>query len=93
MPHSRTVSPIAKGLAALFTALWYVLLVSSVLVALAVIAWGGNVGLQLGSNGDPNFDAGGKVEMVLPVSFHLDAAAARAISGDLGRTGAMGDAG
>jgi len=89
MPHSRTGSPIAKGLAALFTALWYVLLVSSVLVALALLTWGGHVGIQLGSNGEPNFEAGGNVEMVLPVAFQLDAAAARAISGDLGRTGAI----
>jgi hypothetical protein len=89
MAHSSTRPPVARGLAALFTALWYVVLVTSVLVALTLIVWGGDVGLQLGPHGEPNFDAGGKVEMVLPIAFQLDAASARAISTDLSRTGSI----
>ena len=91
MTRSPTPQAVARGLTALFTGLWYLLLSISVLIAL-LFTWGVNVGVQLGPNGEPNFEAGGKAEMVLPVAFELDADVTRVISADLGRTGAIEDA-
>lgn len=89
MTPSSTGSTLATGLAGLFSALWYAVLISSVLVAVAVIAWSGDVGIQLGPEGGPNFEMGHNVEMVLPVSFQLDQTTARLTSADLGRMGTL----
>jgi hypothetical protein len=79
---------VAKGLAALFTVLWWwVVLASSVLVAL--VPWGLNVGVQIGPNGEPNFVAGSGAQMVLPVAFELDAGASRVASVDHRNGGAI----
>jgi Protein of unknown function (DUF2975) len=79
---------VAKGLAALFTVLWWwVLLASGVLVAL--VPWGLNVGVQIGPNGEPNFVAGSGAQMVLPVAFELDAGAAQVTSVDRPNGGAI----
>src|SRR5215210_7684649 len=87
MMHSRAPA-VAKGLAALFTVLWWwVVLASSVLVAL--VPWGLNVGVQIGLNGEPNFVAGTAAQMVLPVAFEFDAGAAEVISVDHRNSGAI----
>ena len=58
----------AKALAVLFTVLWWwVVLASSVLVALVLTA-ALNVAVQIGPNGEPNFVAGSEAQMVLPVA-------------------------
>jgi hypothetical protein len=80
---------VAKVLAALFTGLWWwVVLASCVLVPLVLIG-GVNVGVQIGPNGEPNFVAGSGAQMVLPVAFELDAAAARVTSMDHRNAGAI----
>ena len=91
MTRLPTPQAVARGLTALFTGLWYLLISLSVLVAL-LFTWGVNVGVQLGPNGEPNFEAGGRAEMVLPVAFELDAVGSRVVSADLGRNGAIEDA-
>jgi hypothetical protein len=79
---------VAKALAALFTALWWwIVLASSVLVAL--IPLGLNVGVQIGPNGEPNFVAGAAAQTVLPVAFELDAGAAQVTSVDRRTSGAI----
>ena len=81
-------SAVAKGLAALFTVLWWwVVLASSVLVAL--VPWGLNVGVQIGPNGEPAFMAGTSAQMVLPVAFELDPGAAQVTSVDHRNSGAI----
>lgn len=78
----------AKGLAALFTVLWWWLaLASSVLVVLVPL--GLKVGVQIGPNGEPNFVAGSAVQMVLPVAFELEAGAAQVTSVDRHNSGAI----
>jgi len=78
---------VAKALAALFTVLWWwVVLASSVLVAL--VPWGLK-GVQIGPNGEPNFVAGRAAQMVLPVAFELDAGAAQVTSVDHRNSGAI----
>jgi hypothetical protein len=80
---------VAKGLAALFTGLWWwVAVAPSVLVALVLIA-GLNVGVQLGPNGEPNFVAGSGAQMMLPVAFELDADVAQVSSVDRRKSGAI----
>src|SRR5215210_3440964 len=87
MMHSRAPA-LAKGLAALFTGLWWwVVLASSVLVAL--VPWGLNVGVQIGPNGEPNFVAGSGAQTVLPVAFELDAGAAQVTAVDHRNSGAI----
>jgi DUF2975 family protein len=73
---------IAKGLAALFTVLWWWVLITSSLVGALVLAWGLHVGVQIGPNGEPNFVTGSQAQMVLPVAFELNAGAAQVISVD-----------
>jgi hypothetical protein len=88
MAHLRA-PVVAKALAALFTVLWWwVLIASGVLVALLLTS-GLNVGVQIGPNGEPNFVAGSAAQMVLPVAFELDAAAARVTSVDSRNSGAI----
>jgi hypothetical protein len=85
--HLRA-STVAKGLAALFTALWWwVALASTVVVAL--VPWGLNVGVQIGRNGEPDFVAGRAAQTVLPVAFELDAGAAQVASVDRRTSGAI----
>ena len=87
MMHLRAPA-VAKGLAALFTVLWWwVVLASSVLVALVPL--GLNVGVQIGPNGEPNFVAGTAAQMVLPVAFESDAGAAQVTSVDHHNSGAI----
>jgi len=87
MVHLRAPA-VAKALAALFTVLWWwVVLASSVLVAL--VPWGLDVGVQIGPNGEPNFVAGSGAQMVLPVAFELDAGAAQVTSVDHRNSGAI----
>lgn len=79
---------VAKGLAALFTVLWWwVVIASCVLVVLVPL--GLNVGVQIGPNGEPDFVAGTTVHMVLPVAFELDAGAAQVTSVDRRSSGAI----
>jgi hypothetical protein len=86
--HLRA-STVARALTALFTVLWWwVLLASGVLVVL-VMTWGLNVGVQIGPNGEPDFVAGSGAQMVLPVAFELDAGAARVTSMDHRNGGAI----
>jgi Protein of unknown function (DUF2975) len=87
MMHLPTPA-VAKGLAALFTVLWWwIVLAFSVVVAL--IPLGLNVGVQIGPNGEPNFEAGTAAQMVLPVAFELDAGAAQVTSVDQRNSGAI----
>ena len=79
---------VAKALAALFTGLWWwIVLASSVVVAL--IPLGLNVGVQIGPNGEPNFVAGTAAQTVLPVAFEIDAGAAQVTSVDHRHSGAI----
>lgn len=72
---------VAKGLAVLFTGLWWwIVIASTVLVVL--IPLGLNVGVQIGPHGEPNFVAGTAAQTVLPVAFELDADAAQVTSVD-----------
>jgi hypothetical protein len=84
MTRFRTPSAIANGLATVFTGMWYLILGASALVAIAVL-WGGDIGVHIGPNGQPDFEAGSKVSMVLPVAFELDATSAEATLRDDGR--------
>ena len=87
MMHLRAPA-VAKGLTLLFTVLWWwVVLASSVLVALVPL--GLNVGVQIGPNGEPDFVAGSTAQMVLPVAFELDAGAAQVTSVDRRNSGAI----
>jgi hypothetical protein len=79
MTHYRA-PVVAKGLAALFTALWWWVLIASGVVGALVLIAGWNVGIQIGPNGEPNFVAGSQAQMVLPVAFELDAAGAQVTS-------------
>jgi hypothetical protein len=79
MTHTRA-PVVAKGLAALFTALWWWVLIASGVVGALVLLAGWNVGIQIGPNGEPNFVAGSQAQMVLPLAFELDAAGAQVTS-------------
>jgi hypothetical protein len=80
---------VAKALAALFTALWWWILLASALVGLLVLTGSVNVSVQIGPDGEPDFVAGRSVEMVLPVAFELDPGAAQVISVDRQTDGAI----
>jgi DUF2975 family protein len=80
---------VAKALAGLFTVLWWWIALASGLVVALVLASGWDVGVQIGPNGEPNFVAGSAAQMVLPVAFELDAAAAKVASVDRRNTGAI----
>jgi hypothetical protein len=88
MAHLRARG-VAKALAALFTVLWWWVVIASSVVVVLVLTSGLNVGVQIGPNGEPNFVAGSAAEMVLPVAFELDAAAAQVTSVDRRNTGAI----
>jgi DUF2975 family protein len=87
MAHLRA-SAVAKGLAALFTGLWWWLVVASIVLT-ALLPLGLNVGVQIGPNGEPNFTAGRSAQMVLPVAFELDAGIAQVTSADHRKSGAI----
>lgn len=89
MKRFRTPRAVATGLAALFTVLWWWVLIASSLVGILVLTWGLNVGVQIGPNGKPDFVAGSKAQMVLPVAFELDAGAAQVTSVDRRNSGAV----
>jgi hypothetical protein len=85
--HLRAAA-VAKGLAGLFTILWWWLVLAfSVLVVLVPL--GLNVGVQIGPHGEPNFVAGSGAQMVLPVAFELDAGAAQVTAVDRRNSGAI----
>ena len=89
MKRIRTPRAVATGLAALFTVLWWWVLIASSLVGILVLTWGLNVGVQIGPDGEPDFVAGSQAQMVLPVAFDLDASAAQVRSLDGRNTGAV----
>lgn len=89
MKTIRTPRSVATGLTALFTALWWWVLIASSLVGMLVLTGGLNVGVQIGPNGEPNFVAGSQAQMVLPVAFELDAGTAQVTSGDPRNSGAI----
>jgi hypothetical protein len=89
MNRIRAPRAVASGLAALFTVLWWWVLIASCLVGILVLTSGLNVGVQIGPNGEPNFVAGRGAQMVLPVAFELDAAAAQVRSVDRRNSGAV----
>jgi hypothetical protein len=88
MMHLQAVA-VARGLATLFTLLWWWVLIASCVVGLLALTGALNVGVQIGPNGEPNFVAGSEAQMVLPVAFELDAGAARATSVDRRNSGAI----
>lgn len=89
MKRIRTPRAVATGLTALFTVLWWWVLIASSLVGTLMLTVGLNVGVQIGPNGEPNFVAGSQAQMVLPVAFELDAGAAQVTSGDHRNGGAI----
>jgi len=89
MKQIRAPRAVASGLAALFTVLWWWVLLASILVGLLVLTTGLRVGVQIGPNGEPNFVAGSDARMVLPVAFDLDTGAARVTSADRTNSGAI----
>jgi hypothetical protein len=86
IPTPRTI---ARGLAVLFTVMWWWLIIASTLVAVLVATRTWDVGVQIGPNGEPNFVVGSKAQMVLPVAFELEAGAAQVKSDDGLNTGAI----
>lgn len=93
MNRVRAPRSVASVLAALFTGLWWWVLVASTLLCILVLVSGVNVAIQIGPNGEPNFVAGSTAEMVLPVAFQLDADTARVTSVDRSNRGAIEKAG
>lgn len=64
------------------------MLISAIVVGI-VVTLGLDVGVQIGPNGEPNFVAGSQAQMVLPVAFDLDEAAARVASADHSNAGTI----
>lgn len=89
MERTSTRRTVAKGLAALFTVLWWWILIGSILVAVLVLTSRTRVGVQIGPDGEPDFVAGAAAQMVLPVAFELDAGAAKVTSPDRRDAGAI----
>jgi hypothetical protein len=89
MKRFPTPRAVATGLTALFTVLWWWVLIASGLVGTLVLTGGVNVGVQIGTNGEPNFVAGSQAQMVLPVAFELDAGAAQVTAGNDHNSGAI----
>jgi hypothetical protein len=89
MKRIHTRRGIASALAALFTVLWWWVLISSVVVGVLVLTLGLNVGIQIGANGEPNFVAGRGAQMVLPVAFELGAGAGAVRAMDRRNSGAI----
>ena len=83
-----TPRAVARGLASLFTILWWWLLFASSLAGILMLS-GVNVGIRIGPNGEPNFVAGSDTQMVLPVAFELDAGAAQVTSMDRNNSGTV----
>lgn len=92
MKRIRTPRAVAIGLTALFTVLWWWVLIASSVVGTLALTGGLNVGVQIGPNGEPDFVAGRQAQMVLPVAFELDAGAAQVTSGDHRNSGAIEEA-
>ncbi|HEY2431713.1 MAG TPA: DUF2975 domain-containing protein [Vicinamibacterales bacterium] len=89
MERPRNPRALAAGLAALFTVLWWWVLVGTVVLGGLVLTRVLDVRLQIGPNGEPNFAAGRDAQMVLPVAFDLDGATAQVTSIDRHRAGAI----
>ena len=89
----RTPRAVATGLTALFTVLWWWVLIASSLVGILMLTGWLKVGVQIGPNGEPDFVAGSQAQMVLPVAFELEAGAAEVRSGDHRNSGAIEQAG
>jgi Protein of unknown function (DUF2975) len=89
MKRFRTPRAIATGLTALFTVLWWWVLIASSLVGALALTGAVTMGVQIGPNGEPNFVAGSQAQMVLPVAFELDAGAAQVTSGNHRNSGAI----
>ena len=89
MTGMQTHRAVARGLTALFTGLWWWVLLASVLVGTLVLAGGLEVSVHIGPNGEPNFVAGSQAQMVLPVAFELDAGAAEVTSAARRNSGAI----
>ena len=79
---------VAKGLAALFTGLWWWVALASALMVI-LVPLGLNVGVQIGPDGQPNFEAGTRAQTVLPVAFELDGGAAQVTAANRLNTGAI----
>ena len=88
MKRFRTPRAVSTGLTALFTVLWWWVLIASSLVGALVLTGRVNVGVQIGANGEPNFVTGSQAQMVLPVAFELDAGAAQ-VTGNHHNSGAI----
>jgi hypothetical protein len=88
MKHLRAQT-VAKGLAALFTVLWWWVLFACLVVGVVVLTTGLDVGVQIGPNGESNFVAGSGAQMVVPVAFELDTAAAPVTSFDRRHSGGV----
>ena len=87
--RSPNPKDVARALTALFTVLWWwVLLASTVLVPL-MIASGVDIGVQIGPDGEPNFMAGSGAQMVLPVAFELEAGSGQVTAVDTGSAGTI----
>src|SRR6478752_6657625 len=80
---------VARGLAALFTGLWWWIAGAFVVLVVLVLTTGLRVGVQIGPNGEPDFVAGSTAQMVLPVAFELDKESARVTSIDEQHSGAV----
>jgi hypothetical protein len=89
MKRLSAAPTVARGLAALFTVLWWWVLVTSCIVAIFVLSVGFNVGVQIGPDGEPNFVAGEHAQTVLPVAFELDANAGHVAAADGRRGGSI----
>lgn len=85
-PNPRAV---ANGLAAVFTLLWWWVLVATLVLVPLMLVLGVDVGVQIGPDGEPNFVAGSQAQMVLPVAFELDAGGAHVTSLDRRRAGTI----
>jgi DUF2975 family protein len=80
---------VASALAAVFTGLWWWLLAGSLVIAALILMGVWRVGVQIGPDGEPNFVAGSQSQMVLPVAFELQGAAAQVSSTDRRNTGTV----
>jgi hypothetical protein len=89
MTRFGTPRAVATGLTALFTGLWWWVLIASILVGTLMLTGVVQVGVQIGPNGEPNFVAGSQSQMVLPVAFELAGGAAQVTSGNQRNIGAI----
>src|SRR4051812_43101894 len=89
MKRTQTPRAVARALATLFTMAWWWVLAASIVVGTLMLTLGWNVGVQIGPGGEPNFVAGSRAQMVLPVAFELDAGTATVTSLDRRNSGGV----